>query len=61
MMQQCQDSLNKANELLSHYSQYLPEDYFAYDSDDTSSQGYGVDGEQDLEQFASKSLSAISG
>lgn len=55
MMQGTQDALSKANELLSHYSQYLPEDY-NYDSDED----YGYS-DQDLEQFASKSLSAISG
>ncbi len=38
MLTNTQDALTKANELLSFYSQYLPEDYFDDDSDDSSSQ-----------------------
>jgi len=54
MVQSSQDSLAKANEFLSHYSQYLPDDYFEEHSSDEES-------EQDLKQFANDSLSAISG
>jgi hypothetical protein len=35
----------------------LPDDYFNYDSDED----IGLDAQKDLEKFASKSLSAISG
>ena len=55
MVQSTQDALTKANEFLSHYSQYLPEDYF---DDNSSEEDYR---EQDFKQFASESLSAISG
>ncbi len=37
MVQSTQESLVKANELLSHYSQYLPDDYFNDDSDEDKS------------------------
>ena len=58
-MQATQESLVKANELLSHYSQYLPDDYFNYEDDESDQMG--LDTHKDLEMFASKSLSAISG
>lgn len=56
MVQSTQDSLSKANEFLSHYSQYLPDDYFEDHSSDDD-----FNSEQDLKQFANDSLSAISG
>ena len=63
MIQSTQESLVKANELLSHYSQYLPDDYFNAESDEEDIDGsLQMDQSQkELEIFASKSLSAISG
>ena len=34
MVHSTQESLAKANELLSHYSQFLPDDYFNGESDE---------------------------
>ena len=56
MMACSQDALVKANELLSFYSQYLPEDYFNDEEDESFDAT-----QQEFEQFANKSLSAISG
>ena len=61
MVQSTQVSLVKANELLSHYSQYLPDDYFNAESDEEDMDGSMDQSQKELEIFASKSLSAISG
>lgn len=59
-MQGTQEALVKANELLSYYSQFLPEDYFNYDSEEEHDEGWNFK-DTDLEQFASKSINAITG
>ena len=58
MIANSQQALSKANELVSFYSQYLPEDYF---NDETEEDDDENDDEEEEEEEDAKSDSGITG